>query len=785
MAVKRVSDPQISPSGKWVLFSVTDVSLDANTKTNHLWIVPLDGSAKERQLTTGKGESSGRFSPGGTAISYTADDASGTSQIFLAPWHEVDATLGPPAQLTQLSTGADGAIWSPDSRHLLLTSDVYPDCSTEEGVRSIRAGLTTPQAALAARVGPDPGAPPKFGELDPMISAGLHPAAWADEAACNKAKDDAAAKDPVKAQIWTSLLYRHWDHFTGEKRTHLLLVSATDRSHIRDITPASNIGHAEAPTFFVGGAQNYAWAPDSKEIAYVAKLDQVPAESTNNDVFTLQVDVSGDDQAARTATKPVKISTSPGSDDAPVYSPDGKYLAFRSQARNGFESDKFDLVVMDRSDGHIRDITPASSFNRWIDEYTWLPTSDGFVFSSELEGEAPIGIMTLSGGYTTLTHLSGEFAELQVSVQGKLVASRMRADSPVELIALSLPEMEQGKLSLQSLANVTADQITDLNATHLDDLALAPLESFWFNGAGGTHVEGFLLRPPNFDPRKSYPVKFLMHGGPQTAWGDSWSYRWNWQLMAASGYVVIGINRRGSTGYGQKFVDEVSGDWGGRPYQDLMLGLDYAEKNFPFIDKARECALGASYGGYMADWVLTHTNRFQCIVTHDGMSDPGAAFGTTEELWFPEWEFRPLVGGDGLPASGPTATGIGGLPAAGSSGPAGRVEQSKPAYPWDFYDKPAGQDPYRRWSPMLAIKNAKAPTLIIHSQRDYRLDVSQDLELFTALQLLGVPSKFLYFPDENHWVLKPRNAELWNATVSDWCDRWTHSNAYAGGKETR
>jgi len=296
------------------------------------------------------------------------------------------------------------------------------------------------------------------------------------------------------------------------------------------------------------------------------------------------------------------------------------------------------------------------------------------------------------------------------------------------------------------------------NDALLSGLQLNPMETFGFPGANGTKVEGFLIKPPNFDPAKKYPLKFLIHGGPQGAWGDAWSYRWNPELFAANGYVVVMINPRGSTGYGQQFVDEVSGDWGGRPYVDLMKGLDYAEKTYPFIDKSRECALGASYGGFMADWMLTHTDRFQCIVTHDGMYNPQSAFGTTEELWFNEWEFRPLAG----------------------TGPDAVVEQTKPAHPWDFYNLPAGEDPFRKWSPMLAIKNAKTPTLVIHSQRDYRLDLSEGLQLFTALQLRGVPSKFLYFPDEGHWVLKPQNSQLWYETVNDWVDRWTKTNKYEG-----
>jgi len=313
--------------------------------------------------------------------------------------------------------------------------------------------------------------------------------------------------------------------------------------------------------------------------------------------------------------------------------------------------------------------------------------------------------------------------------------------------------------------------LTSINSSLLRQLDLPNLEPFWFTGAEGTSVEGFLIKPPNFDPAKKYPLKFLMHGGPQTAWGDAWSYRWNWELMAAPGYVVVGINRRGSTGYGQKFVDEVSGDWGGRAYEDLMKGLDYAEAKYPFIDKTRECALGASYGGFMADWVLTHTNRFKCIVTHDGLYDAAAAYGSTEEMWFPEWEFRRPKdypkGWDGFSA---VYTGKADSSAALRND---KTDDGHAAEPWRYSSLPAAEDPFRKWSPKEYIQNAKTPTLIIHSQHDYRLDVSQGFELYTALQRLGVPSRFLYFPDESHWVLKPRDSDLWNAVVSDWCDRWT------------
>lgn len=710
MAMRRVSDPQISPSGKWVLFSVTDVSLEHNTKTNHLWIVPLDGSAKEHQLTTGDGESNGRFAPDGHSIALSMKD-----QIYTMPWDDAAGTVGSPTQVTNVNGGADGAIWSPDSKRLLFTVSVYPECSD-------------------------------LGD-------------WSKEDACNADKQKAADTSPVKAQIWDSLLYRHWDHFTGKRRSHIAIVDA-DGHNLRDLTPRSAVGDAETPTFSLGGPLGYAWAPDSHEIAYVTNLEvgfakpgvfPQPGESTNNDIFTLKLDEPN--------AKAVKVSTSPGSDDGPQYSPDGKYLAWRTQARNGYESDKFRLALYERTTKKTRILMdspqdPPNSYDGWVDEFAWANDSKSLIFVGEREDEAPYGTVSIAEpqkGYPSFIvekQFSGEFSDIKQLQDGRILASRMLVNQPTEIV-VPTPHTYGNTASLRNL--------THLNDEVLSKLELAPLESFWFPGANGTKVQGFLLKPPNFDPSKKYPVKFLIHGGPQGAWGDAWSYRWNPELFAANGYVVVMINPRGSTGYGQKFLEEVSGDWGGRPYIDLMKGLDYAEQHYTFIDKNRECALGASYGGYMADWVLTHTNRFKCIVTHDGMSDPTAAFGDTEELWFMEWEFRQLAG----------------------NGPDSVVEQTKPSHPWDFYNTPDSENPYIKWSPMRFIKDAHTPTLIVHSQRDMRLDVSQGIELFTALQLRGVPSKMLYFPDEGHWVLKPQNSQLWNETVNDWCDRWLGMNKYA------
>ncbi len=762
-AMKRVSDPQISPSGKWVLFSVTDVSLEKNTRINHLWAVPLDGHTKELQLTTGSGEANGRFSPDGKSVMYTADD-----QLTVAPWDEAAGRMGPAHAVTALETGADGGLWAPDSRHFLFVSSVYPECQSH--------------AAMG---------PPRNEE----------------EANCNALKDSVETSNPVKAQVLDHLLYRHWNAYVGPKHSHIFYASLDPGAGGKpaaptDLTPASVVSDHEAPTFSLGGSLGYAISPDGKEVAYEVNLDKVSAESTNNDIFVLQV--GAEPGTAR------KVSTSPGSDDGPQYSPDGKWLAWRSQARAGFESDKYRLLLFDRVSGATRDLT--NRFDGWVDEFTWSPLSETLYFASASKGQEPIFLIKLdNSGVTELqaTHyqdssgttgtpsatFGAEFSDLHISLNGRvLVANGMRAEAPAAIYQFALGAFDLKTQSQESAlqrwrrsnGNDTSDAtktyavpstpIADPNVSLTEQLELAAMQPFWFASEDNTKVQGFLIRPPNFDPAKKYPLKFLIHGGPQGAWGDAWSYRWNPELLAANGYVVVMINPRGSTGYGQQFTDEVSGDWGGRAYQDLMRGLDFAEKTYPFIDKTRECALGASYGGYMANWVLTHTDRFKCIVTHDGMYNPQSAFGTTEELWFNEWEFRPMAPSAAKPTQIPS--GDDDKKGNGSIGHA-VVEQTRPSHPWDFYDKPASEDPFRKWSPMLAIKNAHTPTLVIHGQRDYRLDVSEGFQLFTALQLLKVPSKMLYFPDEGHWVLKPKNSELWYETVNDWCDRWTGTNKYA------
>jgi dipeptidyl aminopeptidase/acylaminoacyl peptidase len=463
----------------------------------------------------------------------------------------------------------------------------------------------------------------------------------------------------------------------------------------------------------------YAISPDGQEVAYTSNIDEVEATSTNNEIFVVPMAVESavpsrkSPDALRTAhatAQPKKISTSPGADTTPLYSPDGKYLAWRSQARAGFEADKWRLLVQDRQSGKITQ--SASTLDYSVGSFSWLRTHD-IVFEAEASGH-------------TL------FCGTGVDAEWWIMSDSPHADD-ITVGASEVPYFTQQSISAPNeiwrLVNGENKQVTHMNDALLSQIDMQPLESFTFKGANDEEVQGFMVKPPGFDPNKKYPLKFLIHGGPQGAWGNEWTYRWNAELFAASGnYVVVMINFHGSTGYGQKFTDSISGDWGGKPYVDLMKGLDYVEKTYPFIDKNREAALGASYGGYMANWILGHTNRFKCIVSHDGMFNTESAYGTTEELWFPEWEFK---------------------------GP-----------PWK------NRELYRKFSPHLFADKFKTPTLVIHGQNDYRLDVSEGFQLFTTLQRLKIPSKMLYFPDEGHWVLKPQNSRLWYKTVNDWVDQW-------------
>jgi dipeptidyl aminopeptidase/acylaminoacyl peptidase len=718
MSLKRVGEPVPSPDGKWVLFSAVDVDLASNKKTPHIWIVPLAApnsaggatgvppvDARERVLIADQDGDRPRWAPDGKRFAFLSAKEGG-SQVWIADFDTSAGNVTAVHKHTALATEASGELWSPDGKNFLFTSDVYPECDGAPG----------------------------------------------PEQECNAKKLEEHEKSKVKALIFDHLLYRHWNAYKEGKRSHIFVVPdvlASPRTGApgsgiappppRDLTP----GDYDAPVFSLGGQDNYAFSPDGQEVCYTSNHDKVEATSTNDDLWL--VPVTGG--AAKNIT-----ADNPASDSTPLYSPDGKYIAYRAQTRPGYESDRFRLMLYDRQSGKKTNVT--EEFDGWVGSLGWAGRHE-ILFAAEEHGKSPIysvmpelcpngchPIKILDGFNDDLAVGENSVTETKVAnLSERLVFTRMSLQAPVEIYAAehgdyavgidAIAAMLRGesKEPLRKDAMAKPRQLTHLNDSLLSQIAMSPLESFWFEGANGDKVQGFLVKPPNFDANKKYPVKFLIHGGPQGAWGDDWSYRWNPELFAANGYVVIMINFHGSTGYGQKFIDEINGNWGAAPYDDLMKGLDYAEKTHPFIDKDRECALGASYGGYMANWILGHTDRFKCIVSHDSQFNTTSAWGTTEELWFQEWEFK------GTPYTNRA-----------------------------MYDK---------WSPHMYATNFKTPTLVVHGQLDYRLDVSEGFQLFTTLQRQNIPSKMLYFPDEGHWVLKPQNSQLWYKTVNAWVDEWT------------
>ncbi|HSA94305.1 MAG TPA: S9 family peptidase, partial [Terriglobales bacterium] len=397
--------------------------------------------------------------------------------------------------------------------------------------------------------------------------------------ACNKARDEAKAKSKVKASLYTRLLFRHWNKWDDGKRSHLFLVPVEGGS-ARDLTP----GDYDVPPFSLGGQDDYSFSPDGSEVAYTSNHDPVEATSTNEDIFVVKV--------ATGETK--QVTTNKGADSTPLYSPDGRYIAYKAQLRAGYESDRWRLMLYERETGKVTNLT--EKFDRWVDSLAWAPGSDGLFFTAEEQGQQPIFWMGMKEQEVEL-FAQGHYDEVAVVPESGgfhtsyvVVATRMSAQRPNEIYEI-----------VWSRGEVHAVPLTNLNDAVFARVHTSELEPFWFRSSDGVKVQGFLVKPPDFDASKKYPVKFLVHGGPQGAWGDSWTYRWNAQLFAASGYVVVMINFRGSTGYGQAFIDKINGNWGGGAYRDLMTGLDYALAKYPFLDRGRVCALGASFGGYMVN----------------------------------------------------------------------------------------------------------------------------------------------------------------------------------------
>jgi dipeptidyl aminopeptidase/acylaminoacyl peptidase len=660
MRVARIDEPQLSPDGKSIAFTVQTIDMASNTKPTQIYVVPVDGGTPLRLTNEGASNTRPRWTPDSQRIVFVSDRSNG-SQIWSM---KADGTDARP--LTNVPTGAGGVTVSPDGNLILFTSDVYPSCAPPNAV---------------------PGS-----DYDPV---------------CNNTAlmQDNASK--MRARVYTSLLYRHWTHYEGKRRQHLLIQMTDGSTRVRDLTP----GDFNVPPFSLNGPEAYNFSPDSTQITYVANTDPDLATSTNSDLFT--VPASGGEVK--------RITTNPGADEGPSYSPDGKYLAFRTQIRAGYESDQWRLAVMDLQTGAVTTLT--NSLDRWVEEYTWSPDSKRIFFTVDDRGTMPLLMIGVTGSaIRTIAQGPTSISSVQfTSDDHTMIYTEQSGSKPLEIY----------KATSRGGSGIA---LTHLNDGVLSQYQLTPLEKISVDAADGSKIESYIVKPPGFNPSLKYPVLFAIHGGPEGDWGESWSYRWSAQVLAGAGYVVVLPNPHGSIGYGQSFTDAVNGDWGGRAYDDIMATVDYVS-NLPYADKDRLVAAGASYGGYMIDWILGHTDRFKALVTHDGVYDLRSEVGTTEELWFPKWEFQ--------------------------------------GFPWE------NPEAYEKWSPSSYVKNFKTPTLVIQGEMDYRVPVGQGEQLFTALQEMKVPSKLVQFPDEGHWVLKPQNSNFWYNTVLDWLNTYSKPAASA------
>jgi len=509
------------------------------------------------------------------------------------------------------------------------------------------------------------------------FSSDVYPECGGDDA-CNQKIADTWSKGPLKAHSADSLLYRHWTEWKDGTRTHIFLASAST-GETKDITP----GDYDSPSFQLGGPLQYDFSPDGKEFVFVSNHDKQPASSTNNDLWLISL--------ADSKAQPRNITASnPAFDGSPKYSPDGKYIAYRMQKQPAYESDLFRLAIYDRASGASTVLT--ESFRNWVDEFQWSDDSKSIYFAAPVEGQTPIHRVDLAS--KAITQVLADKTILGWELAGRrLLYTRSSVGEPVEVFSA---EISSGKAT-------PATRLTHINDAVANEADIRPAETMWVDGAGGAKVQVFIVKPHDFDPNKKYPLILNVHGGPQSQWSEA--FRGDWQVYPGAGYVVAFGNPHGSTGYGQDFTAEISGDWGGKVYEDLMKITDAVEK-LPYVDHNRMGAMGWSYGGYMMMWFEGHTDRFKAIASMMGLYDTRSFYGGTEELWFPEWDLK--------------------------------------GQPWN-------SPQYEKFSPSNSVKNFKTPALVISGERDYRIPYTQSLQFFTALQKMNIPSKLIIYSNAGHW----------------------------------
>lgn len=653
MSMKRIQDPQISPDGKWIIYTLKSPSIRGNKFYTDLYAVSIDGKKTKRLTTHGAADYNARWSPDGKKIAFISSRAK-PAQIFV-----IDFPDGKPKKVSDMPFAVSNLAWSPNGKYFSFTSDVKLEKTVSENY-------------------PD------------------YPRA--------------------KVRIFHNLPIRHWDEWTDENYTHLFVMPAKGGKAI-DLMSNEKF---ETPLKPFDGAEDISWSPDSKEIAYACKKVPNYVESTNSDIYVVNIKT----KKTKNITKGMM-----GFDLAPLYSPDGKWIAFNSMEHDGFESDKHRLMIYNRKSGEVIDL--SKTFDNWIGETIWHPNSKSLYFTAGDNGVVKlfrVAVQDIKVGKKKLSRADWIVVAdgwyiygggLGISKDGKtLFYGRQSMTEPMDLYTMSSDGGNQS-------------QITDINRFILRQLKKIKIEEKWITSVDGAKVQSWVIYPPDFDSTKKYPLITYCQGGPQSMIGQRFHFRWNYYLMASHGYVMILPNRRGVPGFGQKWCNAISKDWGGLPMEDITSATDYMLKQ-PYIDKERSAAVGASAGGYAVFWLEGHnqSGRYKAFVSHCGVFNLESMYGATEELWFPNWEY-----------GGPY---------------------------WDSKNK----ENYDKNSPHRFAQNWNTPILIITGEHDFRVPYTQSLEAFTVAQTKGIDSELMIFPEETHFVVHPQEFVIWDSEFFNWIDKY-------------
>jgi len=644
LAMDRISDSQVSPDGKLIVFTLRKTDLEANRGRTDIWLVGVDGKNLRPLTSHPASDFNARWSACGKCLFFIST-RSGSSQVW-----RIRLDGGEAQQVTDLPLDVSNLVTSPDKKHIAFTIEVFP-------------GKTLGETAA-------------------------------------KLKDMESRK--ASGRLYERIFIRHWDTWKDGRRSHLF-VMPVEGGEAKDLMADMD---ADTPSKPFGGPEEVAFTPDGKGLVFAARdVGNKEPWSTDLDLYYVPVDGS---------KKPVCLTEkNEATDTTPVFSPDGKTLAYLAMVRPGYEADRLRIVLKPWPEGEPRTLTEKWDYSP--SSFSWSPAGETLYATAPNLGQTSLFAVDTRTGEGRIIVKDGTVGSPAPAGE-KIIFEMNGLKSPVEIYSVK-PDGSDARA------------VTAINAEKVVAARLGDYEQFTFSGWKNEPVYCYVVKPVDFDSSKKYPVAFLIHGGPQGSFGNNFHYRWNPQAYAGAGYAVVMVDFHGSVGYGQAFTDSIRGDWGGKPLEDLKKGLEAALKKYNWLDGSRVGALGASFGGYMINWIAGNwPDRFKCLVNHDGNLDERMAYYDTEELWFPEWDHL--------------------------------------GTPWE------NPQSYEKHNPVNLVKNWKTPMLVVHGALDYRVVDTQGIGTFNALQRRGIPSKLLYFPDENHWVLKPHNSILWHETVIGWLDKW-------------